>query len=80
MTDARRYIRDTLQRIVDGGDLTTEELDAAVPNPLLLCRDEQAAWEELSHWADDNDIRARDERYAASKRDRMRDQITALSA
>ncbi len=80
MTDARRYLRDTLQRIVDGGDLTTEELDAAVLNPLLLGRVEQNAWEELSHWADDDDIRAKDERYAASKRNRMRDQIIALSA
>ena len=80
MTDAHQYLRDTLQRIVDGGDLTTEELDAVVPDPVILSRVERDAWEELSHWADDDDIRAKDKRYAANKRDRMRDHITALSA
>ena len=78
MTYARQYLRDTLQHIVAGGDLTTEELDAAVPDPLILARVERDAWEELSHWADDDDIRAKDKRYAASKRDRMREHIIAL--
>lgn len=80
MTDARQYLQDILQRIVDGGDLTTEELDDAIPNPLILGRVEKDAWEQLSHWADDDDIRAKDKRYAASKRNRMRDHIIALSA
>ena len=80
MTNARQYLRNTLQRIVDGGDLTTEELDAAIPDPLILARLEKDAWEELSHWADDDDIRAKDKRYAADKRDRMRGHIIALGA
>ena len=80
MADAHQYLRGTLQRIVDGGDLTTAELDAAVPDPSILSRVKKDAWEELSHWADDDDIRAKDKRYAANKRDQMRDHIIALSA
>lgn len=79
MTAARAYLIETLQRVVDGGDLTTDELDAAIPNPLVLDPAEKDAWEELSHWADDEDIRAKDDRYASFKRDWMRDQIAALS-
>ena len=80
MTNARQYLRNTLQGIVDGGDLTTAQLDAAIPDPLILARLVKDAWEELSHWADDDDIRAKDKRYAADKRDRMRCHIIALGA
>lgn len=79
MTSARDYLLATLQRIVDGGDLTTDELDVAIPDPGLLDgRSEKDAWEELSHWADDDDIRARDVRYSEHKRERMRDHIARL--
>jgi hypothetical protein len=50
-----------------------------VPSPLALDRDEKNAWEELSHWADDSDVRARDARYTTHKRDRMRDRLAALN-
>lgn len=79
MTTPREYLLNMLQRIVDGGDLTTDELDTAIPDPRLLDdRSEKDAWEELSHWADDDDIRARDVRYSEYKRERMRDHIAAL--
>ena len=80
MTAARAYLLSTLQKVADGGDLTTEELDAAVPNPRLLDSAEKDAWEQLSHWADDADIRAKDVRYASFKRDWMRAHIKALSS
>ena len=67
-----------LQRIAGGGDITTQELDAAVPDPIMLDDDEKRGWEELSHWAEDADIRAKDERYAAFKREWMRDRISAM--
>lgn len=79
MTTARAYRLATLQHVVDGGDLTTDELDAAIPDPRVLdSRSEKDAWEELSHWADDEDIRARDARYSENKRDRMRHHIARL--
>jgi hypothetical protein len=41
---------------------------------------EKSAREELSHWADDQGIRKRDERYATSKRERMHYHVAALVA
>jgi hypothetical protein len=78
MTVARTFLLEALQHVADGGDVTEAELNAAVPDPSALASAEKIAWEELSHWADDEDIRERDERYAASKRERMRDHVAAL--
>ncbi|MES2421729.1 MAG: hypothetical protein V4595_10585 [Pseudomonadota bacterium] len=78
MTVSRSFLLEALQRVADGGDIGEPELDIAVPVPLALDGAEKIAWEELSHWADDSDIRERDERYAASKRERMRDHIPTL--
>ena len=80
MTAARSYLLSALQRVADGGDLTTEELDAAIPNPRLLDAAEKDAWEQLSHWADDADIRAKDAHYASFKRDWIRERIAALNS
>lgn len=49
MTAARTYLVATLQRVIEGGDVTTDEPDAAIPDPLLLDRAEKEAWEGLSH-------------------------------
>jgi hypothetical protein len=78
MTAARAFLLDALKRVAGGGDIDEAELEAVVPDPLALDYDERNAWEELSHWADDDDIRARDKRYAALKRERMRDCIVKL--
>ena len=80
MTAARAFFLDALQRVANGGDVREVELDMAVPDPFALDHVEKSAWEELSHWADDDDIRERDERYAACKRERMRDHVAALMA
>ena len=79
MTDARAYLIAALQRVADGGDLTQDELDAAIPDPRALDRNEADACEELSHWADDDDIRVKDPAYGSRKRDRMRDHLAALT-
>jgi hypothetical protein len=79
MTEARAYLLFALQRVADGGDITVDELDAMIPDPLLLDSAERGAWEQLSHWADDADIRAKDTHYAIFKRERMREQIAALN-
>jgi hypothetical protein len=78
MTAARPFLIATLRHVADGGTVDHAQLDAGVPDPLSLDSDEKDAWEELSHWADDDDIRERGERYAIFKRERMRDQIPAL--
>ncbi|MBB5716557.1 hypothetical protein [Sphingomonas aerophila] len=80
MTAARAFLLKVLQRVADGGDVSEPELNTAVPDPFALNRAEKNAWEELSHWADDDDVRGRHQRYAASKRERMRDHLAALIA
>ena len=79
MTAARPFLVAALRRIADGGSIDHAQLEAGVPDPLSLDRDEKNAWEELSHWADDGDIRERDARYAAFKRAWMRDHLAALN-
>ena len=78
MTNARAFLLEALRRAAEGGDINEAELDAAVPDPLTLDRDEKDAWEQLSHWADDEDIRGRDHRYATMKRGWLRLRIAAL--
>jgi len=77
MTSARVHLLTMLERVADGGDLTAQELNAAIPNPFLLDLREKAAWEELSHWADEEDIRAKDANYTGFKRQWMRDHMSA---
>jgi hypothetical protein len=79
MSDARAYIISALQRVVDGGDITADELSGAIPDPLVLDDAEKGGWEQLSHWADDDDIREKDPDYANFKRECMRDHIAKLS-
>ena len=78
MSDARSFLIAALQRVAEGGDITKAELDAAIPDPFALDRTEKGAWEELSHWTDDADIRVKDTTYSTYKRDRMRDCVAAL--
>ena len=72
------FLLEALDRVAGGGDITEAELSASVPSPLLLRPDEKIAWEELSHWIDDDDIRERDPHYATIKRRRMRDHLASL--
>jgi hypothetical protein len=79
MSEARAFLLAALQHVADGGGLTAAELDAAIPNPMMLDPTESEAWGELSRWTDDGDVRAKDVDYAAYKRDKMRDRIAALN-
>ncbi|MGE4429852.1 MAG: hypothetical protein AB7E05_03810 [Sphingobium sp.] len=77
MTLFRESRLSMLHPIADGGDVTGQELDIAVPDPSMLDREEKRGREELSHWADDADIRAKDENHARFKRDWIRERIAA---
>lgn len=79
MTAARTFLLEALIRVAGGGDVSEVELVTSVPDPSALDRDEKNAWEELSHWADDDDLRERDALYANYKRGRIRDHIAALN-
>lgn len=54
MNSARTYLLEALRRVVDGGDLTNDELDAAIAAPADLRGAERKAWHGLSYWADDD--------------------------
>ncbi|MEH3040793.1 MAG: hypothetical protein PGN21_12090 [Sphingomonas paucimobilis] len=79
MTDLRRFLTEALRRVANGGEIDNAELDAIIADPFVLDPAERKAWEELSHWADDTDIRANDACYAVLKRERMRDRLSELS-
>jgi hypothetical protein len=68
----------TLRRVIAGGDVTDQELYAAISDPAALCGAERKAWRGLSYWADDEDIRAKDAAYAPSRREQLADLLTNL--
>jgi hypothetical protein len=78
MTSARPNLIALLERVADGGEITAHELEEAIPDPFILDEQEKAAWEELGHWADDEDIRANDANYAAFKREWIRGHLSTL--
>jgi hypothetical protein len=78
VTDARTFLLATLRRVIDGGDVTNDELDAAIAAPAGLRGAERKAWHGLSYWADDDDVRAKDPTYAPSRRRQLADLMSAL--
>ncbi|WP_137898373.1 hypothetical protein [Sphingomonas sp. 2SG] len=78
MTEARTFLLAALRHVVDGGDVTNEELDAAITTPARLRGAERNAWHGLSYWADDDDIRAKDPAYAPSRRRQLASLLSAL--
>ncbi len=79
MTAVRTFLLGALKRVADGGEINEDELVAAIPDWSALDASEKKALEQLTHWADDEDIRARDAEYATLKRQWMRDHIERLN-
>lgn len=80
MTEARTFLIDNLRRVVAGGDVTSDQLYAGVANPVLLRGAERKAWQGLSYWTDDDDIRAKDPAYAPYRRQQLADLLTGLES
>lgn len=78
MTDARMFLINSLRRVIAGGDVTNDQLDAAIPDPAALRGTERKAWYGLSYWADDGDIRGKDPAYVPSRRRQLADLLTDL--
>lgn len=78
MTETRTFLLKTLRHVIDGGDVTNDELNEAVASPEGLRGAERTAWHGLSYWADDDDIRAKDPAYAPSRRQQLADLLCAL--
>ena len=78
MTEARHFLLETLGRVIDGGEVTHDNLDAAIAASEGLRGAERKAWHGLSYWADDDDIRAKDPAYAPSRRRQLAELLSAL--
>jgi hypothetical protein len=79
VTDHRAFLLDALRRVRDGGTFTNEDL-GIIQDPSALHQIERAAWQRLSHWADDDDIRAKDSRYADMQERQIGDALADLEA
>jgi hypothetical protein len=66
--------------VLNDGSFTNEELFSGVADPFALDEFEKAAWECLSHWADDDDIRAKDSRYETYQREKVANALADLEA
>lgn len=64
---------DALGRVLDGGELRPEEPGSTIASPEALQRQEKEAWEQLGHWANEADVRAKDANYAQFHLDWLRD-------
>ena len=80
VTDHRAFLCDALRRLRDGGTVTNQELLSNIPDPSSLEQIEQVAWYRLSHWADDDDIRAKDSRYAELQQRQIGEALADLDA
>lgn len=78
MTEASSFLVESLRRVIAGGDVTNDQLDAAIANPAALRGAERNAWHGLSYWADDDDIRAKDSEYAPSRRRQLASRLIDL--
>jgi hypothetical protein len=80
VTDPRAFLLDALRRVRDGGNVTNDELLGRIPDPSQLDPTERAAWYCLSHWADDDDIRAKDGHYAEMQQRQIGEALDDLEA
>jgi hypothetical protein len=78
VTNARTFLLATLRRVIDGGNVTNDELYAAIAALARLRGAERKAWYGLSYWADDGDVRAKDPAYGPSRRKQLADLLSAL--
>lgn len=78
VTDARAFLINSLRHVINGGDVTNDELDDAIADPAGLRGAERRAWHGLSYWADDDDIRAKSPAYAPSRRRQLSNLLNDL--
>jgi hypothetical protein len=69
----RSYLLHALARVLDGAELSRGELEAAITGSGNLTQHENDAWQQLGHWVDETEVRAKDKNYAAFHIDWLRD-------
>ena len=78
--DVRLALISLSKRVLAGDEITSGEIYAAAPDPPALDQLERVAWQRLSQWADDDDIRATDDAYAEMRRQQVADALADLEA
>lgn len=78
--DVRLALISLLKQVLAGGEITEGDLSAIVPDPIALENLERVAWQRLSQWADDGDIRAKGKAYAEMRRRQIGDALGDLEA
>ena len=68
MSEHREALIQWLGHVIDDGNITNDELHGAFPHPENLIGAERKAWQGLSYWADDEDVRIKDPAYAPAQR------------
>ncbi len=61
-------VKSVLERVVSGGNTSTEELRALLTWDSHFTAPVATAWHQLSHWIADSDIRAREPDYEEQQR------------
>jgi hypothetical protein len=77
--DDRAGLTALLRWALDEDDVTTELVDKFLPHPQSLGTNEAKAYQALSRWTDDEDIRSRDVGYARHQRDALAAALSDLS-
>lgn len=78
--DVRLDLISLLKQVLVGGEVTNSQLSAAAPDPSALDQLERVAWQRLSQWADDDDIRAKDQAYTDMRRRQIGEALADLEA
>jgi hypothetical protein len=80
MGHARSFLLDALRRVAAGGELASDSLLSAIPDPRALGPIEKEAWLVLRGWADDGDIRAKDPACARIQQGQVAEMLAELEA
>jgi hypothetical protein len=81
MEDPATFLVNSLRHVIEGGDITGEQIDAAFPNgPKTLRGAQFKAYYGLGNWAADEDIREKDPSYAPMRRKGLVELLRRLEA
>ena len=80
MTDTRALLIEALRKTLATGVFTNDELEATGVDARTLIDAERLAWQRLSHWADDDDIRTAKPSYEAIQRSNLTEALRILES
>ena len=79
MNESRSFLSAALRRLIDGQEVSDQELGSAVPDPRALGLLEKGAWVQLKNWPEDTGFRANNPNFAAYSQQRLKDLLVKLN-